>query len=197
MVYCSMRNRFIFTYSLHRPLLPCRCSSSVSGIGNDDPDVLINGKVFHKDGFTNLTPRIVEFLDRNLLQKQYHPLNLVKQHIINYFHKKFIGRSGNPIFSVYDNLNPIVTVQENFDSLLVPQDHVSRSLSDTYYVNQKYLLRSHTTAHQAELIRMGLDNFLIFGDCYRRDEIDSSHYPVFHQLDGVYTLSKDQVYFIN
>ena len=32
---------------------------------------------------------------------------------------------------------------------------------------------------------MGLDNFIVFGDVYRRDEIDSSHYPVFHQAEGV------------
>ena len=34
----------------------------------------------------------------------------------------------------------------------------------------------------AELISMGLDNFLVVGDVYRRDEIDSSHYPIFHQV---------------
>ena len=32
---------------------------------------------------------------------------------------------------------------------------------------------------------MGLDNFLVVGDVYRRDEIDSTHYPVFHQIEGV------------
>ena len=32
---------------------------------------------------------------------------------------------------------------------------------------------------------MGLDNFLVVGDVYRRDSIDSSHYPVFHQMEGV------------
>lgn len=32
---------------------------------------------------------------------------------------------------------------------------------------------------------MGFDNFLVIGDVYRRDEIDASHYPVFHQLEGV------------
>lgn len=32
---------------------------------------------------------------------------------------------------------------------------------------------------------MGLDNFLVVGDVYRRDEIDSGHYPVFHQIEAV------------
>ncbi len=47
------------------------------------------------------------------------------------------------------------------------------------------MLRAHTTAHSSEMIRSGLDAFLTFGDVYRRDEIDSKHYPVFHQCDGV------------
>ena len=47
------------------------------------------------------------------------------------------------------------------------------------------MLRAHTSAHQAELIKMGHDNFLVVGDVYRRDEIDSTHYPVFHQIEGV------------
>ena len=71
---------------------------------------------------------------------------------------------------------------QNYDSLLVPADHVSRSRSDAYYVNAGTLLRAHTSAHQSELMASGLDNFLVFGDCYRRDEIDASHYPVFHQV---------------
>ena len=47
------------------------------------------------------------------------------------------------------------------------------------------MLRAHTSAHQTELISMGLDNFLVVGDVYRRDAVDSSHYPVFHQMEGV------------
>jgi len=42
---------------------------------------------------------------------------------------------------------------------------------------------------------MGLNNFLVVGDVYRRDEIDSTHYPVFHQVDGVRLCSKHEVSF--
>ena len=79
-------------------------------------------------------------------------------------------------------------------SLLVPKDHVSRSKKDCYYVNKNYLLRSHTTAHDNELIRSGLNSFLVFGDVYRRDEIDSKHYPIFHQCDGVRLYDKFQLF---
>ena len=46
------------------------------------------------------------------------------------------------------------------------------------------MLRCHTSAHQAETLRKGQRAFLITGDVYRRDSIDQSHYPVFHQMEG-------------
>uniref|UniRef100_A0A7S2YMS4 phenylalanine--tRNA ligase n=1 Tax=Entomoneis paludosa TaxID=265537 RepID=A0A7S2YMS4_9STRA len=64
-------------------------------------------------------------------------------------------------------------------------EHVSRQPSDTYYVNHDTVLRTHTSAHQVELLQSGLDRFLVVGDVYRRDEIDRSHYPIFHQMEGV------------
>jgi phenylalanyl-tRNA synthetase alpha chain len=47
------------------------------------------------------------------------------------------------------------------------------------------MLRGHTSAHQASLLQNGYDTFLCAGDVYRRDETDASHYPVFHQMEGV------------
>jgi phenylalanyl-tRNA synthetase alpha chain len=46
-------------------------------------------------------------------------------------------------------------------------------------------LRTHTSAHQTTYISKGVQAFLCTGDVYRRDEIDASHYPVFHQMEGV------------
>jgi len=66
-------------------------------------------------------------------------------------------------------------------------------LYDTYYVNSEHLLRSHMTAHDEELIRSGFDAFLLVGDVFRRDEIDASHYPVFHQVDGVCLFTENEV----
>ena len=55
------------------------------------------------------------------------------------------------------------------------------------------VLRCHTSAHQAELLRKGEKSFLLTGDVYRRDSIDASHYPVFHQMEGLYVLSDDEI----
>lgn len=41
------------------------------------------------------------------------------------------------------------------------------------------------SAHQSTLLGKGLEAFLCTGDVYRRDEIDRTHYPVFHQMEGV------------
>lgn len=76
----------------------------------------------------------------------------------------------------------ICVVLQNFDDVLVPDDHVSRSYNDTYYVNAQTVLRCHTSAHEAELLSSGYKQFLVTGDVYRRDSIDSTHYPVFHQV---------------
>ncbi|CAM9136121.1 unnamed protein product, partial [Hapterophycus canaliculatus] len=100
---------------------------------------------------------------------------------------------GQRPYRMYDNLHPIVTVEQNFDELLIPPDHVSRQPSDTYYVDAKRVLRCHTSAHQTTLLRQGEDRFLVCGDVYRRDEVDSTHYPVFHQMEGVRVLTEKEV----
>lgn len=111
-----------------------------------------------------------------LYQQQPHPLCTIKEKIESYF----------PGFDYVDNKNPIVSSMANFDSLLIPPDHVSRSQSDTYYVDHPNVcLRTHTSAHQLELLKQGHTQFLCTGDVYRRDDIDKSHYPIFHQMEGV------------
>jgi phenylalanyl-tRNA synthetase alpha chain len=88
-------------------------------------------------------------------------------------------------FVVLDDLSPIVSTRDNFDSICIPPDHPSRSKSMTYYLDTHTVLRCHTSAHQHTLLKAGYDRFLVVGDVYRRDDVDKSHYPVFHQLEGV------------
>ncbi|KAM3731747.1 hypothetical protein ACB098_11G005300 [Castanea mollissima] len=71
------------------------------------------------------------------------------------------------------------------------QDWSRRSYNDTYYIDAQSVLRCHTSTHQAELLRRGHTHFLVTGDVYRRDSIDSTHYPVFHQMEGVRVFSPD------
>ncbi|KAL0861498.1 hypothetical protein ABMA27_009026 [Loxostege sticticalis] len=179
------RSNRVFACILHR----CKYSTAPKSVST----VQINQKEFVADDYTNVTPKIISYLGRNLHLQKDNPLSIVRQRIVNYFYKSFTLR-GNPAFSVYDNLSPIVTTKQNFDDLLIPLDHPSRAKSDCYYVNKDVLFRAHMTAHQSELLRSGLDNFLMIGDVYRRDEIDSTHFPVFHQVDAVRTQRKEELF---
>lgn len=167
--------------------------SNQNGCYLESDSVVINGKHYIKDKYSNVTPKILSYIGINNHNRFGHPLCLFKQRLIDFFYGHFKGKTGNPIFSIYDKISPVVTTNENFDSLLVPSNHPSRSKTDSYYLNETHMLRAHATAHQLELIKMGLDNFVIFGDVYRRDEIDCTHYPVFHQADGVHIFTPNEL----
>lgn len=125
---------------------------------------------------SNISKNIKEKIGANLYQVEKHPLCITKKKIYD-----VIGLDKE----IFENLSPFVSVKSNFDDLLIPEDHPSRSFSDTFYENSDTVLRTHTSAHQTSLIKKGHKRFLITGDVYRRDEIDAYHYPVFHQVEGV------------
>jgi phenylalanyl-tRNA synthetase alpha chain len=128
-----------------------------------------------QNSFSNIPLSIKNKIDRKLHNLDNHPISIIKNHIYKYFDK----------FMKYDNLDPVVTVENNFDLLLINKSHPSRSKSDTYYVNENEVLRTHTSSHQNDLLSSGQTSFLVTGDVYRKDEIDRCHYPIFHQMEGV------------
>lgn len=71
------------------------------------------------------------------------------------------------MYKSFDDMFPIVSCQANFDEILIPADHVSRSPNDTYYVSKEQVLRCHTSAHQAELLRTKQPAFLVTGGATR------------------------------
>mmetsp|Transcript_7843 Transcript_7843/g.17027 ORF Transcript_7843/g.17027 Transcript_7843/m.17027 type:complete len:426 (-) Transcript_7843:138-1415(-) len=135
----------------------------------------------------NVPPHIAALVGKGLHLKPNHPIGIIRAKIQEYF------ASLPHEYTVYDAEDPIVTTQQCFDALRIPPEHPGRSPSDTYYIDDKTLLRTHTSAHQSEHLRSGADAFLCAGDVYRRDEIDSSHYPAFHQLEGVRLFPKDEM----
>lgn len=96
----------------------------------------------------------------------------------------------------------IVPVKESFDLFDFPADHPARSKSDTYYVTDDQILRTHTTISwyyyfTSERCKQKIaDNepigVLTYGKVYRKDEIDRRHMNIFHQIDGYYLLPKSQ-----
>eukprot|EP00954_Amorphochlora_amoebiformis_P001130 88025-Amorphochlora_amoeboformis.AAC.1 len=137
---------------------------------------------------SNITPTVEEKVGVHLHLQDHHPLNIIKNKIEKYFEE-----IGGGVFKSFDKLPPYVSTQACFDDVLVPKDHVSRKISDTYYKDPVTVLRTHTSAHQTELLRKGERAFLVTGDCFRRDEIDASHYPVFHQMEGVRVFNPKEV----
>lgn len=85
-----------------------------------------------------------------------------------------------------------MTVKQNFDSLGFAADHPGRSKTDTYYLNKDTVLRTHTSAHEVDVFRANTsDGYTISADVYRRDAVDRSHYPIFHQMEGALTWDRD------
>ena len=148
--------------------------------------ISIGEQSFPSDEFTNVTAPILAKLQADLCNTPHHPLNVVKSIIEHYFKKERLAVKGTaPLqFGIFEGISPIVSAKENFDDLCFPEKHVGRNPSDTYYLNRDFLLRTHTTAHEIELMKLS-KAFVHFGDNYRRDEIDAVHFPVFHQVELV------------
>jgi phenylalanyl-tRNA synthetase alpha chain len=132
----------------------------------------------------NVPPHIAALVGRGLHEKENHPLGIINAKIKEYFEIQE-KEHGGPHFEFFLGEDPIVTTKQCFDDLRINPDHPGRSPSDTYYISDETLLRTHTSAHQSQHLRDGHETFLCAGDVYRRDEIDASHYPAFHQLEGV------------
>ena len=85
----------------------------------------------------------------------------------------------------------VETGWRNFEALNIPEDHPARSPVDTFYVDYgepwSVLLRPHTSPVQIRLLQRGvLPIYAVApGRTYRRDTPDSTHLPVFHQLEGL------------
>ena len=135
-----------------------------------------------ENDYSNVTDHIRQKLQCRLLHQENHPLQIIKEKIFDFFkndYKCTIPGHENHQFEFFDDLNPVVTVQDNFEALLTPLDHPTRQKDESYYINEDKLLRCHMTAHQRGLLSGSDRHALLFaGDVYRRDTVDSTHYPV-------------------
>lgn len=96
----------------------------------------------------------------------------------------------------------IISVPILFDLFNMPEGHPARSKSDTYYVDEKNVLRTHDTVFwyyylnlpevKEKIARKENIGALCFGKVYRKDEIDSRHMNVFHQIGGLYLAPDDK-----
>ena len=73
----------------------------------------------------------------------------------------------------------------NFEALNIPPDHPARDMQDTFYLGGEYLLRTHTSPVQIRCLKSQKPPVRIVspGRVYRRDAVDATHSPVFHQIE--------------
>ena len=107
-----------------------------------------------------------------------HPINKVANDLIDIFQS--MG------FDVVDGPE-VETDYYNFEALNVPADHPARDMQDTFFLTPTLLLRSQTSATQIRTMenRKPPIKMVCPGRVFRADEVDATHSPVFHQMEGL------------
>jgi len=108
-----------------------------------------------------------------------------------------------PVLKGFDNIiiPEIVPASINFDLFDFAPDHPARSKSDTYYADEKNILRTHDTVMwyyytqlpevKERIARREKLGVVCYGKVYRKDEIDRNHMNTFHQFGGWYMTPAD------
>lgn len=167
----------------------------------------ILGSPYCFDSTTNVNESILKLVGRKLYDNPDHPIAITRSLIESTF--------PSPQYTHHHASNPVVSTIDNFDVLGFPQDHPGRSRTDTYYVNSNTVLRTHSSAHQHAAFQSlnktlsrnaqkgsreaNYGGFTICADVFRRDSIDRTHFPVFHQMEGalVWNAGSDRAKTIN
>jgi phenylalanyl-tRNA synthetase alpha chain len=88
----------------------------------------------------------------------------------------------------FDDYPEVETEYFNFDGLNIPTWHPARDMHDTLFVDGGRVLRTHTSSFQQHAMKIHGEppiRAITAGHCYRRDAIDASHFPAFHQMDAI------------
>ena len=107
-----------------------------------------------------------------------HPITLVQDQLIDVFTGMGFDVVEGPEVE-YDHYN--------FELLNLPKNHPARDAQDTFYIEDNIVLRTHTSPVQARtmLTRKPPIRIVCPGRVYRADELDATHSPVFHQMEGL------------
>ena len=115
--------------------------------------------------------------------------------------KKITFGKKHPLTTVLDEVTDIFTgmgysvaegpevelVHYNFDMLNAPKTHPSREPQDTFYIDDEIVLRTQTSPMQARIMEQTQPPIRIIapGRVFRNDEVDATHSPMFHQIEGL------------
>ena len=75
----------------------------------------------------------------------------------------------------------------NFEKLNIPANHPAKDEQDTFYINKDIVLRTQTSPVQARIMEQGKlpIRMIAPGRVFRSDEVDATHSPSFHQIEGL------------
>ena len=75
----------------------------------------------------------------------------------------------------------------NFEALNIPEGHPAKDEQDTFYINDKILLRTQTSSVQVHMMEQGKLPIRMIspGRVFRSDDVDATHSPSFHQIEGM------------
>lgn len=106
-----------------------------------------------------------------------HPNTLVRNQIVDIF--------GSMGFEIFEGTE-IETDYYNFTALNTPDDHPARDMQDTFYLSDKFLLRTQTSAGQIHVMEKEQPPIKIIspGKVFRSDD-DATHSPMFSQMEGL------------
>ncbi|MBO4926157.1 MAG: phenylalanine--tRNA ligase subunit alpha [Clostridia bacterium] len=107
-----------------------------------------------------------------------HPMNLVLKEVLDCFTSMGFSVAEGP---------EIELDLYNFELLNVPKNHPARDAQDTFYIDDNVVLRSQTSPVQARTMLKQKPPIRIVcpGRVFRADEMDATHSPVFHQIEGL------------
>jgi phenylalanyl-tRNA synthetase alpha chain len=107
-----------------------------------------------------------------------HPMNIVLEDI----KKIFIGMG----YEIVEGPE-VEKDYYNFEALNIPANHPAKDEQDTFYINSEYLLRTQTSPVQVRTMEQRKPPIRILapGRVFRSDEVDATHSPVFHQIEGL------------
>lgn len=107
-----------------------------------------------------------------------HPITAVRNELIEIFMSMGFDVAEGP---------EVETDHYNFEALNIPEDHPSRDMQDSFYITKNLLLRTQTSAMQIRTMESQKPPIRIIcpGRVFRADEVDATHSPVFHQLEGL------------
>ncbi len=111
-----------------------------------------------------------------------HPITIVQNELVDLFTSMGFSWQDGP---------EVESEHYNFDALNIPGDHPARESQDTFWLDDRNLLRTHTSPVQVRTMRRFAANFtpplkvIVPGRCFRAETVDKSHEHTFYQMEGL------------